>query len=77
MSSAWAVIVEEPPVAGSSTGLALTRTLPTAAVPTRILSVLAATTETPPEIAEIVAVPDPEPARNLTTTRPLTSVSAS
>jgi hypothetical protein len=33
--------------------------------------------DTPPEIAVIVAVPFDEPARNLATTRPLMSVSAS
>ena len=65
MSSAWAVIVDEPPVAGKSVGLALTRTLPTAAVPTRILNALAATTATPPEIAVIVAVPDPRSCQEL------------
>ena len=31
-------MVDTPPVAGNSVGLALTRTLPTAAVPTRIFN---------------------------------------
>jgi hypothetical protein len=71
------VIVDVPPAADNDVGFALTVIPPTAAVPTAILSAFAATTETPPEIAEIVAVPDPVPAWNITMARPLASVSAS
>src|SRR5206468_554402 len=71
-----AVIVVVPPSAGTSVGFALTITRPTAAVPTRIFNALAEATDAPPEIAVIVAVPEPVPARNFTIARPLMSVSA-
>lgn len=51
-------------------------TVPTAAAPTAILTALVPLADTPPEIAVIVAVPDPELATNLTVTRPAASVSA-
>ena len=70
-----ALIVVTPPSAGTSVGFALTFTRPTAAVPTRIFKAPVALTEAPPEIAVIVADPEPVPARNLAIARPLTSVS--
>ena len=72
-----AVIVVVPPTAGTDAGLAFTLTRPTAAVPMAILMAPSAPTLEPPEAAVIVAVPDEFPAANLTTTRPLESVSAS
>ena len=58
-------------------GFAATTTRPTAAVPTAILTAFAPLTEAPPELAVIVAVPLALPALNVTTARPLTSVSIS
>jgi hypothetical protein len=72
-----ALTVEEPPFDGTIEGLAFMTTLPTAAVPTRILSVPVAGTLLPPDSALIVAVPDAEPALNNATAWPLESVSAS
>src|SRR4051812_45001756 len=51
-------------------------TRPTAAEPTRIFIALVPLADTPPEIAVMVAVPEPFPATYLTVTRPETSVSA-
>ena len=76
-SPTFAVIVDVPPLAGTVPGLALTPMLVAAAAPIAIFTTFAAATETPPEIAVIVAVPEIVPARNLTVTRPLMSVSAS
>ena len=77
MSRTTAVIVVVPPRAGTRAGLALTLTLPTAAVPMRILIEFVPLADTPPEIAAIVAVPEPALATYFTLTRPLMSVSAS
>ena len=66
MSSTEALIVDEPPSAGTCEGLALTVTRPTAAVPTRIFRPPAVPTLAPPDIAVIVAVPDAPPALNMT-----------
>jgi len=48
-----------PPVDDSVAGLALTNTAPTAAETTAIFTAFVPLADTPPEIAEIVAVPDP------------------
>jgi len=72
-----AVIVEAPPADDSVAGLALTNTAPTAAEPTAIFTAFVPLADTPPEIAVIVAVPDPPLATYVTTTRPVRSVSAS
>jgi hypothetical protein len=74
ISSTVAETVEEPPVAGTRTGLAVTATRPTAAVPTRILTAFAVETLAPPESALMIAVPDAFPALNVTMARPLVSV---
>ncbi len=76
ISNTLVVIVDTPPRAGIRLGLADTLTRPTAAVPIAILTALAVPLA-PPEIAEMVAVPFAVPARNVTTTRPPTSVDAS
>jgi hypothetical protein len=76
-SNTLAVIVDWPPVAGTSVGFADMFTRPTAALPTRILTTLLLVTDAPPDRAVIVAVPDCVPARNVTLARPLTSVEAS
>jgi hypothetical protein len=76
-SSTLAVTVVEPPRAGTGFGLALTETLPTAAVPTKILSAPFAPVVAPPDSAEMVAVPFDPPATNVAVTRPLISVDAS
>ena len=73
-SSTLAEIVDEPPVAGTVAGLAVTFTRPTAAAPTRIFTAPFEPTDDPPEIAVIVAVPDCAPAENVTLTIPLESV---
>jgi hypothetical protein len=74
-SKTVALMVVDPPSAGTVAGLAFTTTFWTAAVPTRIFSgfvpVLA-----PPEIAAIDAVPD-ESLVNVAVARPLVSVVAS
>ena len=77
MSKTVAEMVELPPAAGISVGLADTITRPTAAVPTAILIALAAATVTPPDDAVIVAVPFVAPASKMARTRPLMSVSPS
>ena len=64
-SNTTALTVDEPPSAGTSVGFALTMTLPTAAVPTRIFSAPLAPTLAPPDIAVMVAVPDATPAANV------------
>ena len=74
ISSTVAETVEEPPVAGTRTGFAVTATRPTAAVPTRILTAFADDTLAPPESALMTAVPDAFPALNVTMARPLVSV---
>lgn len=84
-SATLAVIVDEPPLADTTDGLAFITTLATAAAPMAILRMLPVVTEpevvgaevTPPDIAEMLAVPDVVPARNLTVARPAISVSAS
>ena len=76
-SNTLAVIVDWPPVAGTNVGFADMFTRPTAALPTRILRTLLLVTDAPPDSAEIVAVPDCAPARNVTVAWPLTSVEAS
>jgi len=76
-SKTLAVIVDDPPVAGTSDGFADNDTRPTAALPTRIFTTLLLVTDAPPDRAVIVAVPDCAPARNVTLARPLTSVEAS
>jgi hypothetical protein len=77
MSRTLAAMLVDPPTAGTVAGLALTVTRPTAAVPTKILSEPFGPVVEPPDSAVIVAVPFTEPAKNLTRTVPLTSVSAS
>ena len=77
ISSTLAVTVVEPPMEGTGFGLALTVTLPTAAVPTKIFSAPVVPVVAPPEIAVIVAVPFDPPAMNVAVTRPLMSVSTS
>ena len=71
------MIVADPPVDGTVAGLAFTDTRPTAAVPTAILMAPALPVVAPPDMAVIVAMPLAVPAKNLTCTRPLISVSAS
>src|SRR4051812_27497008 len=70
-----AVITDEPPVAGNERGEAVSAIEPTAAAPIAIFSEPAAPTDTPPEDAVIVAVPDVPFATNCVAARPLTSVS--
>ena len=90
-STTFATMVLLPPVARTIVGLAPTEMLPTAADPIAIFTVRESVVAVvppvpvvapvllpaPPDDATIVAVPDAVPARNLTTTRPLRSVSAS
>jgi hypothetical protein len=76
MSTTSALIVLEPPVAGTVCGSALSVTRPTAAVPTRIFNPPDVPVFEPPEMAVIVAVPFSPPARNVAVTCPLTSVVA-
>ena len=70
ISMTTAVIVVDPPSAGSNVGFALTRTLPTAAVPMATLAAFVPLALAPPELAVMVAVPLDVPARNFTITRP-------
>ena len=70
MSMTTAVIVEDPPSAGSRVGFADTRTLPTAAVPIAIFAALVPLADAPPELAVMVAVPFAVPALKVTVTRP-------
>src|SRR5512144_3032057 len=76
-SSTVAVIADEPPIAGTVLGFAVTATRPTAALPTAIRSALFVPVVAAPEDAVMSAVPLLLPARNVTIARPLTSVSAS
>lgn len=77
MSRTVAEIVDDPPEADRTDGLAFNDILPTAAVPTAIFRAFAALTDAPPDEAVIVAVPLAFPALNVTIARPLISVSAS
>ena len=70
MSMTTAVIVDVPPSAGSSVGLADTRTLPTAAVPIATFAAVVPLADAPPELAVFVAVPFVVPALNVTMARP-------
>ena len=72
-----AVIADDPPIAGTVLGFAVTATRPTAALPTAILTALFVPVVAAPEDAVMMAVPLLLPARNVTMARPLTSVSAS
>jgi hypothetical protein len=74
MSNTDAWIVEVPPCAGTTVGLALTETRPTAAVPTAIFTAFVPLALAPPEAAVIVAVPFAVPDLNVATARPLMSV---
>src|SRR4051812_15956483 len=76
-SSTVAVIADDPPIAGTVLGFAVTATRPTAALPTAILTALFVPVVAAPEEAVMMAVPLLLPARNVTMARPLTSVSAS
>jgi hypothetical protein len=69
--------VDEPPVDGSDSGDALITIPATAAEPMAIFIAPVVPAVTPPEIALIVAVPEPPPAMNVVIARPLTSVSTS
>jgi len=75
-SKTVAVIVDDPPLAGTRDGFAESWTRPTAALPIRILSAPFALTDAPPDNAVMFAVPDCVPARNVTLARPVTSVEA-
>ena len=77
MSETAAEIVDVPPAAAINVGFALTTTRPTAAVPTAILTALLPEADAAPDVAVMTAVPFAFPALNVTTARPLISVSAS
>ena len=75
-SKTFAVSVDVPPLAETVPGDALTPMFAAAAAPIAILIALVPLAETPPEMAVIVAVPEPVPAVNFTVALPLMSVSA-